>query len=344
MKLPQQRGPLSAALLDVLLTSPSEGSDRLDELPAVAATALAAAPDLVSDADLQLALFCLNALHLGGLDGVDEGWEWDATLVAVRSMVEKPFEAVLRDRIPVPERPSSLTADSVANSLFEMADQDKSPGLSRFVASKATHAQLLDLMIQRSVYTLREADAHTWAIPRLDGRAKAALVEIQADEYGGGRPERMQSELFAVTMRGLGLDGTYGGYIDQALPAELASVNMMSMFGLHRRLRGAVVGHLAAFEITSSAPNRRYANGFRRLGHEDLTEYFDEHVEADAVHEQIAARDLAGGLVEAEPHLMDDVLFGAAACLVVDSWVTEALHASWAAEQTPAKSEHGFAA
>ena len=40
----------------------------------------------------------------------------------------------------------------------------------------------------------------------------------------------------------------------------------MSLFGLHRRLRGALVGHLAAFEMTSSIPNRRYGDGLRRLG------------------------------------------------------------------------------
>ena len=33
----------------------------------------------------------------------------------------------------------------------------------------------------------------------------------------------------------------------------------------------------------------------------EVTDYFDEHVEADAVHEQIAARDLAGALVADEP-------------------------------------------
>lgn len=31
------------------------------------------------------------------------------------------------------------------------------------------------------------------------GRPKAALVEIQADEYRGGRPHRMHSALFAQT-------------------------------------------------------------------------------------------------------------------------------------------------
>src|SRR3712207_5344992 len=104
----------------------------------------------------------------------------------------------------------------------------------------------------------------------------------------------------------------------------------MSLFGLHRRLRGATVGHLAAFEMTSSLPNRMYGNGFRRLGYdEDVTWYFDEHVEADAVHEQIAARDLAGGLIESEPELLDDLLFGAAACLTVDGWVADHMFDAW---------------
>lgn len=30
-------------------------------------------------------------------------------------------------------------------------------------------------------YQLKEADLHTWAIPRLAGRSKAALVSIQAE-------------------------------------------------------------------------------------------------------------------------------------------------------------------
>ncbi|GAA4368681.1 hypothetical protein GCM10023152_06340 [Agromyces bauzanensis] len=66
-------------------------------------------------------------------------------------------------------------------------------------------------------------------------------------------------------------------------------------------------------------PCRAYANGLRRLGFgEDVADHFDEHVEADAVHEQLAARDLAGALAEEEPHLARDLLFGVAACLSVD--------------------------
>lgn len=43
-------------------------------------------------------------------------------------------------------------------------------------------------------------------------------MEIQADEYGGGRADRMHSALFARTMRAVGLEDRYGAYVD-AVPA-----------------------------------------------------------------------------------------------------------------------------
>ena len=76
------------------------------------------------------------------------------------------------------------------------------------------------------------------------------------------------------------------------------SVNTMSLFGLHRALRGASLGHLATVEMTSSEPSRRYSAGLRRLGFGTATTvFYDEHVEADAVHEQIASVDMCGALV-----------------------------------------------
>jgi hypothetical protein len=59
--------------------------------------------------------------------------------------------------------------------------------------------------------------------------------------------------------------------------------------------------------------------------------FFDEHVEADAVHEQIAGRDLAGGLAATQPDRAPDILFGAAACLMLDDLAADHLQACWAA-------------
>ena len=128
-----------------------------------------------------------------------------------------------------------------------------------YVERHATLEQVEEFLIHRSAYQLKEADPHSWAIARLSGAPKAALVEIQADEYGGGRAERIHAQLFADAMDALGLDSRYGAYLD-VIPAQtLATVNLMSLCGLHRRLRGAIAGHLALFEMTSSIPNRRYA-------------------------------------------------------------------------------------
>jgi hypothetical protein len=94
----------------------------------------------------------------------------------------------------------------------------------------------------------------------------------------------------------------------------------MSLFALHRRLRGALMGHLAAFESTSSLPCRRFSGGAARLGFDArVTDYFDEHVEADAVHEQLACRSICQRLVAQHPQLHEDVLFGAAACVQLEA-------------------------
>lgn len=325
MQLPAPRGPLSTPIVRVLA-----GDDTpRDGLVAAATAATAAATDVLTDDDVQVSLFCLYELHYRGFTGVPDDLEWDGDLLAVRAVLEAAFEGAVRARVDVPDTAGLSPAD-VPALLFAMTSADGGPGLSRYVARRATASQLTEFLIHRSLYHLKEADPHTWAIPRLGGRAKAALVEIQADEYGGGDPERMHAALFARTMRGLGLDDTYGAYVDLLPAVTFGALNAMSLFGLHRRLRGAIAGHLAAFEMTSSVPNRLYGNGFRRHGHDaGTTWYFDEHVEADAVHEQIAARDLAGGLAADEPALIGDIVFGAAACLALDDLVGAHLVGAW---------------
>ena len=315
--LPEPRGETSAHLLGELRAP----VHRLPAGPAVRPD------DPLADEDLQLALYCCYELHYRGFDGVDERWEWEPSLLAQRAELERVFESAVRTATP--EQPAALAPEESDSALRAIVDADDSPSLSQHLVRHGTLDELLEFLIHRSAYQLKEADPHSWALPRLSGPPKAALVEVQADEYGGGgRPERIHAELFARSMAAMGLDSEYGAYLDRIPGPTLATVNLMSLFGLHRRLRGAIVGHLALFEMTSSIPNGRYAKALRRLGHDgDATAFFDEHVEADAVHESIAAVDLAGGLIRQEPALAADVLFGAAALAELDGrwarWVLE---------------------
>jgi hypothetical protein len=302
--LPQPRGDLTAALLDALRRPP-----HALELPPV---------HRADDEDLHLALYCCYELHYRGLDAVDDGWEWEPSLIGARRVFEERFETELRDAVGPPD--SAPAADEMDVALREIAMADEGgPSVSQFVERAATREQLIEFVVHRSAYQLKEADPHSWALPRLWGPPKAALVEIQADEYGGGRPDRIHAALFARTMEAVGLDPTYGAYLDRIPAAMLATVNLMSLFGLHRSWRGAIVGHLALFEMTSSVPSRRYASGLQRLGFgDDATAFFDVHVTADAVHESIAAVDLAGGLARQEPALGPDILWGARALAAVE--------------------------
>ncbi|GAA3080100.1 iron-containing redox enzyme family protein [Streptosporangium carneum] len=308
MRLPVPRGPITAVLFE-RLTRPPHGFD----LPPVRAGEAA-----LEDEDLQLALFACYELHYQGFDEVDDGWEWEPSLLAARQALERRFEDGLARTVP---RPPEVPPAHVRRALTELVAAEEGPSLAAFLERRADPEQFREFVAHRSVYHLKEADPHTWAIPRLRGRAKAALVEIQADEYGGGRLERMHSELFRATMRALDLDDSYGSYVDRVPAITLAIGNAMSMFGLHRRHRAALLGHLAAFEMTSSLPNLRYGRGLRRLGGDATAcRFYDEHVQADAVHEQIAAHDMCGGFAAAHPELIGDILYGAACALTLDGF------------------------
>src|ERR671932_396565 len=95
-----------------------------------------------------------------------------------------------------------------------------------FVRNRATREQALELLMHRSVYTLKEADPHTWTVPRLVGAPKVALVELQYDEYGAGIPGRQHARMFADALDACGLDPSYGGYVDVAPAPTLAVSNV----------------------------------------------------------------------------------------------------------------------
>ncbi|MDP1858293.1 MAG: iron-containing redox enzyme family protein, partial [Gemmatimonadaceae bacterium] len=263
--LPKPRGEISGHLLTEL-TRP---------VHPLLAPIVAPPADALTDEDLQLALYLCYELHYRGLPGVADEWEWEPSLLALRRDLEACFEAALRATVPRPPPPPAPEDMDLA--LRAVAEGSDAPSLSRWIERTATFEQVLEFLAHRSAYQLKEADPHSWALPRLYGGPKAAMVQIQADEYGGGVEERIHAKLFADAMDELGLDSRYGAYLGHLPAVTLATVNLMSMFGLHRRWRGAIVGHLALFEWESSGPNRRYAPGLRRVGcGERATAVFDE--------------------------------------------------------------------
>jgi Iron-containing redox enzyme len=318
-RLPASRGPITEQLLENLVRHPHE----LRSLP------LGPEPDPLHDDDAALALYLCYEQHYLGLPGVDESWEWSPSLLRERHRLERAFEDQLIDLVG--PAPIALSREGVKRELTRLATDASGPSLSGYMEQSGTIEQLREFAIHRSAYQLKEADPHTWAIPRLTGRAKAALVEIQRGEYGDGVVEDVHANLFAAVLHELGLDASYGAYVDRLPAVTLATCNLVSMFGLHRRWRGALVGHLALFEMCSVGPMSRYTNAVRRLGlGEPAAQFYEAHVVADERHQVVALDDMVDGLVMDEPLLGGEIVFGARALAAVERLFAASLLEAWA--------------
>ena len=313
--LPWPRGPLSASVIAALQRQPG----TLGVTPPVSEI------DALNDDDFALALYLCYELHYRA--GTDAGWEWDLDLLKFRAELERVFEDRLRDEVL--DLRSRLPVD-VISVLEELITTPSGPSLSTFLLESGTLDQLREFCIHRSAYQLKEADPHTFGIPRLTGEAKAAMVEIQYEEYGSGDAASMHSHLFGNTMNALGLDSSCGTYVEVLPGTTLATVNLVSMFALHQRWRAALVGHLAVFEMTSVEPMGRYSAALARHGiGSEGRRFYDVHVTADERHALIARDRMVAGLIRAEPDLGPDLLFGAAAILMLEHRFATHLLAAW---------------
>lgn len=321
--LPVAAGPLSATVLEVLGERPPRRHfTRIN------------APVIDSDPwglDLHLALYVLYELHYRGFRGVDPAWEWNPGLLHLRAQLEIAFLDAVTDEVG-----SLDDVDSVFAVMDEISSEPADgAGPSYFIRDKATLEQVQEYFVHRSLYHLKEADPHAFTIPRLRGQAKASFVAVEFDEYGGGRGENLHQQLFADLMAAAGLDSSYLGYINHVPAEALSAVNLMSMFGLHRAFRGAAVGHFASTEITSPPGSARLVQGLERLGTpQECVRFYREHVEADAVHEQVVRTDVVGELIRMEPQLERDVVFGIRAHAVVEDRLADLLMNRWAQNET----------
>lgn len=316
--LPQAHGPISMAVIEQLQQrAPRHWLSRL-EVPLADADPYGL--------DLQLALYICYELHYRGFAHVDARWEWDGGLLHVRGQLEQIFLAAVR-------RDAGSTDAGAAEAMAALSVEPVDGwGPSYFLRDRGTWDQMQEYFVHRSLYHLKEGDPHAWTIPRLTGQAKASFVAVEFDEFGAGTGARVHQQLFADLLIAADLDPTYLGYLRCVPAVSLAPVNLMSLFGLHRALRGAAVGHFAATEITSSPGSQRLTAALRRLdAPAACVAFYDEHVEADAVHEQIVRTDVVGDLVATAPHLESDVVFGIRAFELVENRLADHLMKRWEA-------------
>jgi hypothetical protein len=221
MLLPKARGELSEALFDTLRSELGE----VGTVPNVEPT---------DDDDVHVALWAMYELHYSGFEDVADEMEWHPGILGLRGRLEGHFESQLRAR-----QPATRLGEPFAEALFTFIADHDGPSIAAHVQRKADREQVLELLRHRSIYHLKESDPIAWVVPRLRTAPKAALMELQYDEYGAGDPNRLHAHLFALGLEASGLRADPYAYIDD-VPHEILELNnAMSLFGLHRRLRAA---------------------------------------------------------------------------------------------------------
>ena len=322
-QLPDARGPLSLAVLSQLTEHVPH-----HHLARIEASLGDSDPYAI---DLQLTLYVCYELHYRGFAGVDPRWEWNAGLLHLRGQLENAFLAAVRQQVGE-IGPDETAADEMDRLSVEPIE---GTGPSYYLRDQGDWEQMREYFAHRSLYHLKEGDPHAWAIPRLTGQAKASFVAVEFDEYGGGRGSKVHQQLFADLLDAAGLDSSYLGYLNDVPADALAVVNLMSLFGLHREFRGAAIGHFASTEITSSPGSRRLVEALERMGApEPCIGFYREHVEADAVHEQVVRTDVVGDMVAREPHLERDVVFGIRARDLIEDRLATHLMECWTTGRT----------
>lgn len=318
--IPWSRGPLSAAVIKALRAEPGS----LGPTPPVHVA------DPLNDDDLQLALYLCYEVHFRDLTGLD--WEWDLDLLAFRAQLENAVVTQLREEISplTSRRPVDVVAE-----IEQLVVTSRTASIATYFRDGGSLDQLREFCVHRSVAHLREGDAQAFAIARLPRDAKTSLIEIQHFNSGAGHADDSRSTLFAATMIALGLDDSYGSYVEMLPGVTLATANLVSMFSLHRRWRAQLVGQLTSLDMTSAQPREDYRRALERFGVGPAgRRFYDAPGELDAHRGDVARRRLVAGLLRGEPGLGPDVIFGAAAMMLVEENFTRHLLNAWGRERT----------
>ncbi len=318
--LPWPRGPLSATVVSALQRQPGT----------LGATPPLSHLDALNDDDFHLALYLCYEMNYRGL--ANAKWEWDPGLLNFRTKLERIFVDRLRDEIG--HVTSRLPAEVIA-ALDELIADCTISTLTTYLSELGTVDQFREFCVHRSAHQQRTPEPGASRIAARADEDQAARVLIQFDEGGSSDAGRIRANFLAATMIALGLDSSYGSYVEILPGVTLATANLASMFSLHPHWRAALVGHLAVSELTSRESMERYSRALYRFGLGPVGRRFNDVDVVNNVRRPLFARnEIAAGLLGAGPPLGAELLFGAGAVMMLEQRFGDHLLDAWTEDRS----------
>jgi hypothetical protein len=313
--LPWPRGPLSATVVSALQRQPGT----------LGATPPLVDLDALNDDDFQLALYLCYEMNYRGL--ARDEWEWDPGLLNFRTELERVFVERLRDEIG---SAGVRFPQEVESAFEEIVSDSSSTALSSYLSDSGTIDQFREFCVHRSAHQQRTLDTETYVPLRRVDENETAKVMIQFDERGAVAAGRVRANFLAAAMTALGLDPSYGSYVEILPGVTLATANLATMFALHPHWRAALVGQLAVAELTSMESMERYRHALFRFGLDPVGRRFvQSDVLVDSRRPLLARSQVVTGLLGAGPQFGDDLLFGVGAVMMLEQRFGDHLLDSW---------------
>ena len=220
--------------------------------------------DPLGDDDLQLALYLCFELHYRCFAGVDPAWEWRPDLLAVRAVLEEAFFDALEAEVG-PGEP--VDPDEVGDLLFRARSRRR--GRLALAPARGRGRPRAVPRVRRPPLALPAEGGR----PAQLGDPAARRPGEDGAAGGAGRRVRRRPAASGCTRRSSPRRCGRSASTTARTPTSTASRRDpgdgqpdVGARACAASRRGAIVGHLAMFEMTSAQPNRRYGNALRRLG------------------------------------------------------------------------------
>jgi len=313
--LPWPRGPLSALVVSALQRQPGS----------LVATPPLTNVDAMSDDDFQLALYLCYEMNYRGL--ANAGWSRDPGLLNFRTELEQIFVARLRDEIG---HVSARFPSDVMGAMEEFVDACATSSLATYLGVSGTIDQFREFCVHRSAHQQRSIESETRTLFSHADEDEPAKVMFPFDEWGASDALRIRAEFLSAAMAALGLDPSFGSYVEILPGVTLATANLASMFALHPDWRAALVGQLAISEITSMESMERYSHALFRFGLDRVGRRFNQvDTVVDSRRPLLARSQIVAGVIGGGPQLGADLLFGAGAIVMLEQRFGDHLLDSW---------------
>ncbi|HLM18537.1 MAG TPA: iron-containing redox enzyme family protein [Acidimicrobiia bacterium] len=233
-------------------------------------------PDALDHRSAMATLLDVHALHLAPVTELHgaENWQHDPRVSALKAKLE----VRLRNRLDEPLN----DVDDAADAMRRLAHEEAVPAIYDWVAEEASVDELVEFVSFEGGPDADFDDLVAVCQIGLTGLPKLTLGANYWDEMGGGRLDRVHTELHRMMVEALGVRSIP---VEELPETALERKALNGYLATNRALQPELLGSLGLLECQAGPRCRRVVAAMQRLGVPTAAlPFYEEHAIADPRH------------------------------------------------------------